>query len=77
LSYSYILTPQGIKDKVALTARFLERKQKEFDALKAEIESVRQGLEPGPRELSNEQKVWSSGFEFGHAAKSIQGGKNP
>ncbi len=77
LSYSYILTPQGIKEKVALTARFLERKQKEFDAIKTEIESVRQGLEQGPRELSNEQKVWSLGFETGHAAKSIQGGKNP
>ncbi len=77
LSYSYILTPQGIKEKVALTARFLERKQKEFDALKAEIESVRQGLEPGLRELSNEKKFWSVGFETGHAAKSIQGSQNP
>ena len=77
LSYSYILTPQGIKEKVALTARFLERKQKEFDAIKAEIESVRQRLEQGPRELSNEQKVRSLGFESGRATKSIQGGQNP
>jgi EPS-associated MarR family transcriptional regulator len=77
LSYSYILTPQGIKEKVALTARFLERKQKEFDALKAEIESVRQGLEQGLRELSNEKKFWSVGFETGHATKSIQGDQNP
>ena len=51
--------------------------QKEFDALKAEIESVRQNLEQGPQELSNEQKFWSVGFESGRATKSIQGGQNP
>ena len=40
LSYAYILTPQGLAEKATLTARFLARKQQEYEALKAEIEAV-------------------------------------
>jgi EPS-associated MarR family transcriptional regulator len=40
--YAYILTPGGLAEKANLTARFLMRKQKEYEALKAEIEAVRQ-----------------------------------
>ncbi len=40
--YVYLLTPQGIAQKVALTSRFLERKMQEYEALKAEIESMHQ-----------------------------------
>ena len=40
--YVYLLTPQGIAEKVALTSRFLKRKMEEYEALKAEIESLRQ-----------------------------------
>lgn len=39
--YVYLLTPQGIAEKVALTSRFLKRKMEEYDALKAEIEALR------------------------------------
>lgn len=39
--YAYILTPQGIAEKAAITKRFLERKIQEYDALKAEIEALR------------------------------------
>jgi EPS-associated MarR family transcriptional regulator len=42
--YVYLLTPLGISEKVALTSRFLERKMKEYDALNAEIESLRQAV---------------------------------
>lgn len=38
--YAYILTPRGISEKAALTARFLRRKQAEYDALRAEIETL-------------------------------------
>lgn len=38
--YAYILTPQGIAQKVALTGHFLQRKLVEFEALKAEIEAL-------------------------------------
>lgn len=35
--YVYLLTPQGIAEKVALTSHFLQRKMQEYDALKLEI----------------------------------------
>jgi EPS-associated MarR family transcriptional regulator len=38
--YIYVLTPQGILEKVALTGRFLQRKQAEYEALRAEIDSL-------------------------------------
>ena len=39
--YAYILTPKGMAEKAAITKRFLERKIQEYDALKAEIETLR------------------------------------
>lgn len=44
LSYAYILTPSGIQQKAELTASFLRRKQREFDELKEEIESLRREM---------------------------------
>ena len=38
--YVYLLTPQGIAEKVALSSRFLKRKMEEYDALKVEIEAL-------------------------------------
>ena len=43
--YVYLLTPQGIAERVALTSRFLDRKMQEYEALKAEIESLRQDVQ--------------------------------
>jgi EPS-associated MarR family transcriptional regulator len=43
--YVYLLTPQGIAEKVALTSRFLERKIREYEILKAEIESLHQDVQ--------------------------------
>ncbi len=52
LRYAYVLTPKGASEKAALTSRFLQRKLEEYDALKAEIESLQQdlllGAEMGP-----------------------------
>jgi len=42
LAYAYLLTPAGIAEKAALTQRFLARKMEEYDALKAEIEQLKQ-----------------------------------
>ena len=39
--YIYLLTPKGISEKIILTSKFLDRKQAEFEALKAEIESLK------------------------------------
>ncbi|MDX1742719.1 MAG: MarR family EPS-associated transcriptional regulator [Ruegeria sp.] len=47
LRYAYVLTPKGVAEKTALTSRFLQRKLEEYDALKAEIESLQEDLELG------------------------------
>ena len=48
LAYAYLLTPSGIAAKAALTGRFLKRKMGEYEALKAEIESLqRPSAAPG------------------------------
>lgn len=39
--YVYVLTPDGIGEKAAITQRFLRRKMEEYDALKVEIEALR------------------------------------
>ena len=38
--YLYLLTPKGISDKGLITARFLKRKVKEYERLKAEITDI-------------------------------------
>lgn len=54
LAYRYILTPEGIREKVTVTRRFLEAKLDEFERLQREIEVLRseagtEGEEGGPR----------------------------
>jgi EPS-associated MarR family transcriptional regulator len=39
--YIYVLTPQGLAEKMALTSRFLKRKMEEYKALKVEIEALK------------------------------------
>ena len=41
-NYRYLLTPRGIEQKAALTARFLRLKLREYESLRAEIEQLRQ-----------------------------------
>jgi len=41
LAYAYLLTPAGLLEKAALTSRFLKRKTREYELLKAEIETLR------------------------------------
>ena len=38
MSYAYILTPKGIKQKTKLTINFMVRKMTEYDELKKEFE---------------------------------------
>jgi EPS-associated MarR family transcriptional regulator len=40
LGYLYVLTPEGIAERAALTGRFLRRKMAEYEALRAEIEAL-------------------------------------
>lgn len=38
--YIYVLTPRGVAEKTLLTAGFLRRKMEEYEALRAEIETL-------------------------------------
>ncbi len=49
-----MLTPQGISEKITLTKVFLQRKLKEYDALKAEIAAMSDGCDAD--ELSTMQQ---------------------
>jgi EPS-associated MarR family transcriptional regulator len=46
LKSMYILTPMGMAEKMLMTGRFLRRKMREYDALKAEIEALQQEASP-------------------------------
>lgn len=48
LGYSYLLTPRGIIEKAAVTARFLARKQDEYEALRLEIEQLKAEVADAP-----------------------------
>jgi len=39
--YVYVLTPRGVAERATLTSKFLHRKMEEYEALKAEIEVLR------------------------------------
>jgi EPS-associated MarR family transcriptional regulator len=39
--YVYLLTPKGIAEKASLTGRFLQRKLKEYEEMKIEIDSLK------------------------------------
>jgi len=38
INYIYILTPKGVAEKTKLTINFMQRKMKEYDELKRELE---------------------------------------
>ena len=50
--YVYLLTSQGISEKVIMTSCFLERKMQEYEALKAEIESLHQDVQQAGKQDS-------------------------
>lgn len=45
LGYAYLLTPMGIAEKTALTAKFLKRKLVEYESLKAEIDALEREMQ--------------------------------
>ena len=47
--YIYVLTPQGMAEKLFLTNRFLKRKMSEYEALKAEIEGLQAEVQTSAR----------------------------
>ena len=49
---TYLLTPDGVKTRAALTRSYLARKEAEYEALWAEIKSLRQTDPDTPAEIS-------------------------
>ncbi|MBF9059785.1 MarR family EPS-associated transcriptional regulator [Rhodobacterales bacterium HKCCSP123] len=45
LGYAYLLTPSGLAQKTRMTRDFLARKMQEYEALRAEIESIEAELD--------------------------------
>jgi EPS-associated MarR family transcriptional regulator len=43
--YRYLLTQEGIEEKISLTVHFIERKKAEYDALVAQLESYDIGVQ--------------------------------
>lgn len=39
--YKYLLTEKGIKEKIVLTEKFIEKKKKEYDELVKELEEIK------------------------------------
>lgn len=44
LGYLYVLTPQGVRQRLQLTRSFLARKEGEYEMLKSQIMSLREEL---------------------------------
>jgi EPS-associated MarR family transcriptional regulator len=44
-AYMYLLTPRGIEEKARVTARFLQTRMREYEALRAEIQQIRSEVE--------------------------------
>ena len=53
--YVYVLTPRGIAEKAKLTGNFLKRKMEEYEALKAEIETLKKEARRKPLKQENTQ----------------------
>lgn len=47
--YVYVLTPRGIAEKARLTSAFLKRKMEEYEALRAEIETLNREVNKAPK----------------------------
>ena len=45
ISYAYLLTPRGLKEKARITARFLKQKKEEYKQLKTQIKEITEELE--------------------------------
>jgi EPS-associated MarR family transcriptional regulator len=48
LRYAYLLTPAGIAEKSKLTAEFMRRKTAEYEALQAEIDTLKSEMVSAP-----------------------------
>jgi MarR family transcriptional regulator, temperature-dependent positive regulator of motility len=52
LGYLYVLTPQGVRQRMQLTKTFLARKEREYEMLKSQIALLREELAAQTEEQS-------------------------
>lgn len=50
LGYLYVLTPQGVRQRLQLTRSFLAHKEREYETLRSQIASLREELASQSRE---------------------------
>ena len=55
--YIYVLTPEGIAEKLALTSRFLKRKLSEYDALRTEIDGLQAEVQTSAQPVAKVAEV--------------------
>lgn len=48
MRYAYVLTPSGLHAKTKITARFLQKKQAQYESLKVEIARLKSELQNTP-----------------------------
>jgi EPS-associated MarR family transcriptional regulator len=51
IQYAHLLTPTGLAEKVALTVRFLKRKEEEYKNLRREIKTLKQEVSKLDRDM--------------------------
>lgn len=57
LAYAYLLTPVGVSEKIRLTRDYLRRKEQEYTAIVAEIESLRREVSAHGQADSPDKKM--------------------
>lgn len=62
--YAYLLTPQGLAEKTALTGAFLKRKMREYQELQVEIESL-------SREVASQEIIKNAEDKLKNLAQSV------
>ena len=73
---AYLLTPEGLHQRLSLTRAYLERKTREYEALHAELASLRaelgegdsRGQPAGPRPPAGPRQPVNFDLEAGHSA---------
>ena len=45
MQYRYILTPEGISEKIRITRAFIQRKEEEYEKILQEIEEAREAIQ--------------------------------
>lgn len=68
--YAYLLTPQGLAEKTALTGSFLKRKMHEYQMLKEEIEALSKEVNSAKLESDDELRLLMEASEKKQASEA-------